>query len=458
MKRTMLTLSKFFIAGVILVTSVQSTSITSASYNAGTNVLTITFSDSIYTDNILLGRMAFDDDNGGPNSDIVISGGTVLTEDSLSSEIQISLIYDGIIDQWTNPDDQKTRDIWGNNLTLVNTIEALDLSSLQLVIEDGAFINNNNEPFTDADSNDIYSSAEEFTDLNGDSLWTPAEPLFDLNGNIAWDDAEEFTDCEIEADTLICETDDNWNESFGNGTWDDAEEFTDCGINDNGIYICDNNNDWDESFGNGLCDGLEEFSEGFPTLQFPVNGIWDFIDDNGNGVCDNTGPSPLWECEQFVDDNGNEICDQEILVDADGDGIWFPGEELTDLNGNNVWDGAEEFTDCGINDNGIYICDTDNDWNESFGNGVWDGAEPLVDFDGDNEFDEVSEDYTDTNGNGIWDQYEPNSNATIAVTVSGQDVRPDLSSAHYDANINKLTLIFDKPVQFDQIPEDETFL
>ena len=458
MKRTMLTLSKFFIAGVILVTSVQSTSITSASYNAGTNVLTITFSDSIYTDNILLGRMAFDDDNGGPNSDIVISGGTVLTEDFLSSEIQISLIYDGIIDQWTNPDDQKTRDIWGNNLTLVNTIEALDLSSLQLVIEDGAFINNNNEPFTDADSNDIYSSAEEFTDLNGDSLWTPAEPLFDLNGNIAWDDAEEFTDCEIEADTLICETDDNWNDSFGNGTWDDAEEFTDCGINDNGIYICDNNNDWDESFGNGLCDGLEEFSEGFPTLQFPVNGIWDFIDDNGNGVCDNTGPSPLWECEQFVDDNGNEICDQEILVDADGDGIWFPGEELTDLNGNNVWDGAEEFTDCGINDNGIYICDTDNDWNESFGNGVWDGAEPLVDFDGDNEFDEVSEDYTDTNGNGIWDQYEPNSNATIAVTVSGQDVRPDLSSAHYDANINKLTLIFDKPVQFDQIPEDETFL
>ena len=92
MKRTMLSISKFFIAGVILVTSVQSTSITSASYNAGTNVLTITFSDSsIYTDNILLGRMAFDDDNGGPNSDIVISGGTVLTEDSLSSKIHIVL-------------------------------------------------------------------------------------------------------------------------------------------------------------------------------------------------------------------------------------------------------------------------------------------------------------------------------------------------------------------------------
>ena len=439
MKRTMLTLGKIFTAGVILVTNLQSTSIISANYNAGTNVLTITFSDSIYTDNILLGRMAFDDDNGGSRPDIIFSGGTVLTEDSLSSEIQISLIYGGIIDQWTNPDDQKIRDIWGNNLTLVNALEALDFSSLQLVIEEGAFINNNAEPFDDADNNGVYSSVEEFTDLNGDSLWTPAEPFADLNGNGTWDDAEEFTDCAIVADTLICETDDNWNDNFGNGTWDDAEEFTDCGINDNGIYICDNDNDWDESFGNGGCDGVEEFSEGFPTLQFPINGIWDFIDNNGNGVCDNTGNSPSWECEQFVDENGNGICDQETFVDADEDGIWFPGEELTDMNSNNVWDDAEEFTDLN-------------------GDSLWTPAEPLVDFDGDNEFDEISEEYTDTNGNGIWDQYEPNSNTTIAVTVSGQDVHPALSSANYDANINKLTLVFDRPVQFDQIPEDETFL
>ena len=105
----MLTLSKFFIAGVILVATVQSMTITSASYDAGSNVLTITFSDSIYTDNILLGRMAFDDDNGGPRPDVVFSGGTVLTEDSLSDTVKISMIYGGIIDQWGG------RDIWGNN-------------------------------------------------------------------------------------------------------------------------------------------------------------------------------------------------------------------------------------------------------------------------------------------------------------------------------------------------------
>ena len=157
MKRTMLILSRIFIAGIILLATVQSTTITSASYDAGSNVLTITFSDSIHTDNILLGRMTFDDDNGGPKPDVVFSGGTVLTEDSLSSELQISLIYSGIIDQWTNPDDGKTRDIWGNDLTLVNAVESMDLSSLQLVVNEGAFINDHAEPLVDTDGNGNYS-------------------------------------------------------------------------------------------------------------------------------------------------------------------------------------------------------------------------------------------------------------------------------------------------------------
>ena len=81
----MFILNRIFITGIVLLTTAQSTTITSASYDAGSNVLTITFSDSIYTDNILLGRMAFDDDNGGPKSDIIFSGGTVQSEDSLSS-------------------------------------------------------------------------------------------------------------------------------------------------------------------------------------------------------------------------------------------------------------------------------------------------------------------------------------------------------------------------------------
>ena len=419
MKRTMLILSRIFIVGLMYLTTAQSTTITSVSYDAGSNVLTITFSDSIYTDNILLGRMAFDDDYGGPKPDIIFSGGTVLTEETLSSAIQISLIYGDIIDQWTNPDDGKTRNIWGNDLTLVNAVEALDLSSLQLVIEEGAFIRDNAEPFSDTDGNGVYSPAEQFTDLNNNGAWDGAEQFTDLNGNGAWDGAEQFTDLN------------------DNGVWDGAEEFTDCGVNNDGIYICDDDNGWDESFGNGAWDGIESFTDGaFPGA---ADDFWNFNDINGDGDCDNTGPPPLWECEPFVDVNDNGLCDQETFNDADGDGAWFQGEELTDMNGNSVWDDAEDFTDLN-------------------GDSLWTPAEPLEDFDGDNEFDEVSEEYTDTNGNFIWDQFEPNSNTTIAVTVSGQDVCPALGSANYDANINKLTLVFDRPVQFDQIPEDEIFL
>ncbi|SVD35674.1 uncharacterized protein METZ01_LOCUS388528, partial [marine metagenome] len=189
---------------------------------------------------------------------------------------------------------------------------------------------------------------------------------------------------------------------------------------------------------------------------------------NGNGICDNIGPPPTWECEPFVDDNGNGICDQETFDDADEDGIWDPPEGFIDANGNGIWDPMEDFDDADENGvwfpgeelidlNGNNVWDDEEPFTDSNGNNAYDEAEPFLDFDGDNEFDEVSEDYTDTNGNDIWDQYEPISNATIPVIVSGQDVRPDLSSANYDANINKLTLIFDGPVQFDQIPEDETF-
>ena len=75
MKRKILFLSQILLAGLIGLTTAQGTSITSTSYDAGSNVLTITFADSIYTNNILLGRMTFDDDNGGPNPDVIFPVG-----------------------------------------------------------------------------------------------------------------------------------------------------------------------------------------------------------------------------------------------------------------------------------------------------------------------------------------------------------------------------------------------
>ena len=784
MKRTMLILSRIFIAGIILLATVQSTTITSASYDAGSNVLTITFSDSIHTDNILLGRMTFDDDNGGPNPDVVFSGGTVLTEDSLSSELQISLIYSGIIDQWTNPEDGKTRDIWGNDLTLVNAVESMDLSSLQLVVNEGAFINDNAEPFDDTDGNGAYSTVEQFTDLNSngtwdhgeeftdangnggwdsaevyidaigngtwdppeeftdidgngvwndaevlfddangngiwdsedfedtdssgtwspmeiftdanfngiwdpsdeyedandndiwdnhepftdtngngnwdstevyidangngvwnsaetltidnnsngvwdstevlvidrdgdgewdsgepvtdifnfngiwdpgeefidvnnnhiwdsaetftdgngngiwdptedfedansngtwdpaedfydtplngvwdqnagetyedinsngvydlpdiyydangngqwdrgdeftdtdmDGIWDSAEPLTDIDGDNVWDDAEDFIDVDEDgtwddAETLTIDYNANgtwddaepFSDANGNGTWDDAEPFSDD--NENGVWDStevigdpNENGEWDDGDGfndnnnNGIWDGVETFMDigfGFPP-QGAGNGVWDFVDDNGNEICDSDfGPNA--ECEPWTDDNENGICDQETLTyDENGNGLWDPPEGFIDTNGNGMWDPAEEFVDTdGIEGwfpgeeftdmNGNNVWDDEEPFVDSNNNYVYDEAEPFVDFDGDNEFDQVSEEFTDSNGNGIWDQYEPNAHTTLDVAVSGQDVHPVLISANYDANNNRFTLLFDRPVQFDQIPEDETF-
>ena len=55
------------------------------------------------------------------------------------------------------------------------------LSSLQLVIEEGAFIRDNAEPFEDTDGNGVYSPAEQFTDLNDNGIWDGAEEFKDFN-------------------------------------------------------------------------------------------------------------------------------------------------------------------------------------------------------------------------------------------------------------------------------------
>ena len=46
--------------------------------------------------------------------------------------------------------------------------------------------------------------------------------------------------------------------------------------------------------------------------------------------------------------------------------------------GNGIWDVNEKFTDCGVN-NGVYICDNDDGWDDNFGNGVYDEGDEFID-------------------------------------------------------------------------------
>lgn len=81
--------------------------------------------------------------------------------------------------------------------------------------------------------------------------------------------------------------------------------------------------------------------------------------------------------------NGNP---EVLVVDANGNGLWDPGDTFTDR-GNGTWDPGEDFTDLN-------------------GNGVWDGPEPFEDLNNDGVFNS-GDSFTDLNGDGVWTDHEP---------------------------------------------------
>ena len=74
-----------------------------ANYSPNTNQLVLAFDQDVKVDNVLLGLISFDDDQGGPNADINLLGGSVHNPGglTLSDEITINLLYDDIIDSYT---------------------------------------------------------------------------------------------------------------------------------------------------------------------------------------------------------------------------------------------------------------------------------------------------------------------------------------------------------------------
>ena len=91
--KNILILTSFFIG------TVYGTTISSASIDIDQNTITIQFTDEINTTSILLSRLSIDDDSGGSKPDIILEGGTILTSDSLSSSVIISLLYGSSIDE-----------------------------------------------------------------------------------------------------------------------------------------------------------------------------------------------------------------------------------------------------------------------------------------------------------------------------------------------------------------------
>ncbi len=126
-------------------------SLTSAHYSPNNNQLALTFDDSVKLDAILLGLISFDDDDGGPNADIVLQGGKIVnpTAQTMGLQVIVDLVYGDIIDSFTGEyfgEGAFLFELWGNNVQQIKSIEAMATSNLQLHVASGAFVSKTNEP------------------------------------------------------------------------------------------------------------------------------------------------------------------------------------------------------------------------------------------------------------------------------------------------------------------------
>ena len=130
--------------------------LSSASYDASANQVTLVFSEDVKLDDVLLGLISFDDDNGGPNADLTLQNGSVHNPGGLtaSSTVVINLLYGDIVDSFTGSyygDNAFVFDLWGTNVAQTQTLEAMGTADLTVNIAAGAFLSSADE-MSDAQS------------------------------------------------------------------------------------------------------------------------------------------------------------------------------------------------------------------------------------------------------------------------------------------------------------------
>ncbi len=166
---------------VLFISTIYGTNISSASIDIDYNILTVQFTGEINTTSVLLSKLSLDDDAGGSKPNVVLEGGTVLTEDSLSATVVISLLYGGPIDSKTETiyGTSQNLNFWGTNTAQIDNIEAMDLNTLDLIIESGTFIDNSNIS-VEADTLEcnVISSGLSSTNI--------VDAIYDANSNTAY--------------------------------------------------------------------------------------------------------------------------------------------------------------------------------------------------------------------------------------------------------------------------------
>ncbi|MCF7801793.1 MAG: hypothetical protein K9N34_07215, partial [Candidatus Marinimicrobia bacterium] len=122
--------------------------IQSARYVPDENKLVLSFDQDVDAGSVLLGQLSFDDDDGGPNADLPLSGGSVLTAAGLSDTVAIDLLYSTVIDSFVGAyygNNTYVFRLWGAKPDQLMTLENMDADNLTLMVGAGAFVNSSFE-------------------------------------------------------------------------------------------------------------------------------------------------------------------------------------------------------------------------------------------------------------------------------------------------------------------------
>ncbi len=193
LKNKLISISLSFLLMSVLVFATVPT-LTSANYSQNDNQLTLVFDQDVKLNAVLLGLISFDNDNGGPNADLTLQGGSVYNPGSLvaDNQVVINLLYGDIIDSFTGDyfgDATHLFQLWGINVNQVKSLEAMVNEVLQLNILPGAVVSANNEANTEqliscsvstADEKPLIQSAVYDANINILSFSFDSDVQFDL--------------------------------------------------------------------------------------------------------------------------------------------------------------------------------------------------------------------------------------------------------------------------------------
>ena len=241
-----------------------------------------------------------------------------------------------------------------------------------------------------------WVTLSKYNDL--EDSWTIASRI---NGNGIWDENELFYDCDTlvvnNADVVICENDNSWNEIYGNDQYDFGEPFFDEIENGDKNSNGKPNFDSELIFTDYFCIGPDDCNTYYLEEECPDYCDWLIVDDElnfPNVMVSNKAISSF----SIANDGYGELIVNNIQLNSD----YYNTDKIFNLescaleNDEDICGSFETMEDC-IIENSCY-------------------------------WEDMSEIYDDTNNNGMWDDHE------LCEDVNNNGLCDQLGACNYNCN------------------------